>query len=689
MKNALSVYNTNQKNKYGYRIPTSGLEMFLSQAWRDGTPMFISHDYHRPLGWSRPLGLQISSPQVALLGISSFPEEESEQEIINELALSYLSQLTEDVDAEFKKKLLDKLGDHLSGEEVFIERECVTVIDAGIAEKALPHLFSEEKKDKRGLVSLKGLKQIGPGVYEVDGFAVFAHSYFRRALSQINNLNSVFLQKLYDLRVLDGLDLKIALDPDSLGVVESYRTPIELDYWWGPKFTESLLDIPVGVARHEATEKERAFHQISRTEFWWHKQNDIHSLECEEIRDAPSSGIGSDHYACRYVHSMVEDSTGNPFHLDGAIRIYEEDKFIERLGVDISNAGKDTAYTKLWRVDGELKVSLWKELICHFYRDNHLPGEYLGGSDGQKDEVMDDSHEAFQSELLSPYVSSDDGVEIFVSYQPKETSPFADGVNIVTYDSIVSGEDRVRVIELSALDFIKMVTAAPDVPATLEGDIRFVAYEDMDINFPLVVSKGSESVGNANKTIDIFKRFIDEISKRGDDRVLSFCIVVEYEECNVQFSFISNVNSLNAYFKGNDFRLPDSFNDMGAWASKIHMELNSFFVRSCIHEYSRLMLNNQGVHRISRSFIDPKYVVVKDGRVSINIDSKEREKFKLHKYKKINVSPVSIVKKTLCLECGEDHLICGCLAFGGKSVTMKIIDWDLLSVCWVRESSCL
>ncbi|GAB1090377.1 MAG: hypothetical protein Sw1PiTSA_41340 [Shewanella algae] len=226
MREVLGIYNTNQPNKYGYRFTTEALEECLAQAWNEGTPMFVSHDYHRPLGWSKPLGLQIMPTQVALLGLSSFPENSSEQENINLASQAYLAARLGSVDDEEKEKLKQKLSGHLSGEEIYLVRECISVVDENIARKALPNLFLSDEADKRSLVSLRDLTQIAPGVFEYEGLAVFAHRYFRRSLSQINNLNDNFLSKLYELKEDEGLELKIALDPHSIGLVDSYRSPI-------------------------------------------------------------------------------------------------------------------------------------------------------------------------------------------------------------------------------------------------------------------------------------------------------------------------------------------------------------------------------------------------------------------------------------------------------------------------------
>lgn len=543
-----------------------------------------------------------------------------------------------------------------------------------------------DETDKRCLVSLKDLNQIAPGVFEVEGLAVFAHRYFRRSLSQVNNLNDIFLSKLYELKNQKGLDIKIALDPHSIGLVNSYRSPIELEYWWGPKFNESLMDIPSGVTTHKSSERARYFHGISKTEFWWHKQDEIQSLECEEIRDIPTLGVSHEDYGCRYVHSMINKETGKPYHLDGAIRVYKETKFFERLDVDISKAGKDTTYIKLWRIDGELDISIWKNLICHFYRDNRLPGEYLGGEDdlARSGEVNEIITVDIVKSYLAPYISKEEGIEIFVSYHSKEMYTCSEEINVVTYESIVSGEDRFKVIELSSLDFIKMLRCHFELPIQTEDDVRFLAYEDLDINFPSVILKGKDSVKNGNDVLKILKLFVKKISDESCDRMITFNIMIEYDECIVQFSFLSNVQSLNSYFKDHDVSFPDNFGMIGKWSSQQNDLLKTCFITSRLAPGEKYLLETSGTHRIKRSFVEPDMIII-DGLNFAFLHESHSDLLQAVSEEKITIAPASLINKTECISCKKEYLLCNCCALGSNQGEIKIIDFELLGFTWARE----
>ncbi len=99
-------------------------------------------------------------------------------------------------------------------------------------------------------------------------------------------------------------------------------------------------------------------------------------------------------WGCRYVHSMLNPSTGLPTHLDGAIRLYNEENILERIDKknDISKCGKNSKYIKLWRIDNDFSVSLWKELISSFYRENSLIGQYFGGIDEKYEQIKKRVH---------------------------------------------------------------------------------------------------------------------------------------------------------------------------------------------------------------------------------------------------------------------------------------------------------
>ena len=320
------------------------------------------------------------------MGLGIFADTVRERE---ELATAYLNDLAESTRERLGvtlPSLKSLLSSQLEGGEEAHDLACTALVGDQLAVRLFPELFA--KRDADGLVPLTDLESVLPGVYRIGELVVFAHPYFRRSLSRLNFLNAELLRELERFANHEGVGVRIRLDPDAVGLASTAKEPIEFEYCYGPKFRDNLSDITPGVTRHDANQTQLLFDAISRTEFWWQsrlnkdKEEREHILEIEELRDRETFGNRSLSWGCRYVHSMVNEATGNIEHLDGAVREYADSEFLVRIETDITKAGRHTRYTKLWRVDGSLPLSAWKTLIYYHFRNNSLVGEYL---DGRKD----------------------------------------------------------------------------------------------------------------------------------------------------------------------------------------------------------------------------------------------------------------------------------------------------------------
>ena len=84
----------------------------------------------------------------------------------------------------------------------------------------------------------------------------------------------------------------------------------------------------------------------------------------------------------RYVHAQWSPSQERFVHFDGAVRVYEKDRYFHRLYSDLKHHTEDTKadqYHKLFRVDCPLTLDEWCQLVACFYYPNELAIEYLGG----------------------------------------------------------------------------------------------------------------------------------------------------------------------------------------------------------------------------------------------------------------------------------------------------------------------
>jgi len=417
---------TDEINLYGHKFSIEGMYSSYEDIWEEGIPSFLNHDHRKHLGWTKLSGLYLEPHKAYLMNSIMIGESEAERSKLQKL--SYQQLYDKRVVSQQSKydELKEKLGGLLSTESKPCWVNAVSYYDVGIVQRAIPNISASLMK---GLMPLSKINYIQPGVYEKDGWLLFAHQYFRRGLSYLNTLNEPFLDLLQ--KCDEKTNPRIALDFNCIGLLGTQSRELEYSYWWGPKFNDDLSKIPYGVTAYKNDHYDGLLSDILQTEFGWYRQDGIQTFECEEVTDIANIEIkGNEKYGCRFTHSMINADTGLPTHLDGAIRAYTTDEMISRLDLDIKHSGRHTEYTKLWRIDGDIEIGLWKSLITNYYRDNMQVGEYFGGVDSK----LDLRHTRRDNALSAPSVFSlksfipvnmdaKDGLRISVKCAPVEDIP--------------------------------------------------------------------------------------------------------------------------------------------------------------------------------------------------------------------------------------------------------------------------
>jgi hypothetical protein len=662
MRTCFAIVNTDIINRQNIRVPAAVLVSAWEQTHLAGTPMLISHDVHRPIGWTITAGMHVDPHRVALVSRMQFADSLAEEQLIGRMTQAYFCHQHSKITPECMQALRAALGNTISDKAEFIFREAACILDPGIVHRKFPGLSSQA--DKNGLIPLQSLKAIAPGVYEIeDGLCVFAHSYFRRSLSPYNNLNAPFLTRLGAAAAESSLEFKIALDPDAIALRHSYKTPIELAHWWGPSFNSDLTAIPAGVTRHEADTTLRTFHSILRTEFWWHHQSNRQNLECEEVLENPAPGVSLEAYGCRYVHSIIDLSTKRPEHLDGAIRMYDEPGIMERWDKSIADVGKIADYTKLWRVDGDLPIELWKALISDYFRDNTLVGEYLGAS-GDGAMVPKEVPRATNTSLGIPLLEAKDGLEAFVSMVSASSGP---SVEIAPTAILVIDQTDDPYIEFSALDLIKLMRKrglAVDMPKS----VALVTYEDRDINFPRIIHRGPAAGQDVLRSLSCLVKLLTDTSN--DDRNISVTLDVENVGGGLRYSLLGNAAAFRRLAAQSFEAFPASLSELGAWLERA----KSVCGEVTGNAHSDLMhLNDSGIFHLQRSIVPPDMIVKSDtGELSIRCP-KDDEAL-LYKLRSGNsrAALAAVVEEATCNVCHIAYRECQCcVMLDGGSVTIN------------------
>ena len=353
---------------------------------------------------------------------------------------------------------------------------------------------------------------------------------------------------------------------------------------------------------------------------------------------------------------------------------------------DISKCGKDSAYYKLWRIDGNLDVADWKKIITHFYRDNFLVGEYFGGTDTKfeqiKEEDTDKSNTKTQKKdkYIQVDMNAGDGSRIYYKRIKKECLQENIDIKIINHSVIMMPNGDVRkYIEADVVTFLKfLIKKGINVRIPYSARIDF---GDMVFNFPVMYCRTRELAGIVLKTIcDLCEAW----KRDADDRLLSFGIAVEDQEDKAtQISFAGHIKDLIRLFR--NCSLLD-FDTLDAWVVELYNRISVYEKADNVPDKSDLI--DDGRLWFGRRFADEKQVKkykISKTSLGVEIQAPITDMERLVN-DRIILAPVYNIKKAICDKCGNDYLSCQCIKFIDKAVSERVVEADYIGMIWTTRN---
>jgi len=255
------------------------------------------------------------------------------------------------------------------------------VINENIQDSIVLGTFPELKTnfDKDGLLRINGEFTLHESGVEYKDHLLHYHQLLRRGYT--SNPNFDFLGRLivYFKKSQPENALRVAIDHKRLMPIEQYCRIFEFDTWYGPPFDSTKLDDPryVGLAivkRNKHSLFELTNH-LDRTEFFWSYKDGIKTFEVEELSDIDHKF--ESYIFNKYVHSERDTVNQTTKHLDGAVKVYLESEYSKRFQTTMPNHSKCYKKIKLWRMDGNIALKKWIDLISFFYKSNEMIIEYF------------------------------------------------------------------------------------------------------------------------------------------------------------------------------------------------------------------------------------------------------------------------------------------------------------------------
>lgn len=692
MLRMLVVFCTDELDLYGSKFTVGALHSGLVQCWGQGIPGHLGHDLTRPVCWSRGLAVYIEPAKASLAGLTLIPEKPEEfSELRTAVEQSLLDRVERDI-APHLPRLREMLGDALEGEGEIHTSDDVALVEPGLAERVCPDLFA--LRDKAGLVDLKRVLDLtectSPGIFDRAGLRFFAHPFYRRAMSRLNTPNAPLLQGLLELVDRPGVEVRIALDSDMVGLANNRSRRIELEYWWGPHFSDDLASIDFGVAHHEADETERMIHGVTATQFRWYAQDGRRTFECEELVEREDGRGGEARYGCRFAHSIVDPDSGRLVHADGAVRLYDDEAMLARLDKDLVRAPRASGYVKLWRVDGALDLASWKRLLNDHYRDNSLVGEYFGGLDAQRDRARANLRIPLKDVLnkcAPANFNAGDGVRIALSYQRLDDGSI--GRAVMPNGSFFAGTSTRPYIEAEAAEVLKILRRGGSA-ARLPDGFDWVTFEDRVTNLPVMMHAGSDAYALAQETLAAISTFCSAL--QGEDRLVAFHIGVHVGEgraavCSVAGHLTDVIEWLNSPVS----RLASSDDDLYAWCDAAAEWVKGRWAGGRGPDLADL-LHESGLLLLPRVFLDHRTFEFRRDEESGNVEQRLYLKdepdavFEACRRGEIAPALAFFIRGSRCTLCEGEYQDCDCSHSLGDDVAQMMTDVEPVGSFWSRRA---
>jgi hypothetical protein len=540
VKSQIAATMSDWVNRKSMRMDTGALYDSMKDSFNVGMPLLISHDRHRPAGWVVPAAVYLEPGLTRVLAHVIEPETDEDYLQIKQRWKKYIASTIHHVPQESIARLNEFLGSNvLTGSEIPWDSGAHALRGAGLAQRAFPEIF--EQMDKDGLVPFTALKMIRPGIFQIGNLCVFAHHFMRRSESPVNHFNEELLGTLHQMAQDSSVNVRVRLDPDMVGLADTAAHTMELDYWYGPKFNEDLSLLQTGVTAHTADERQRYFHKISRTEFWWQRRTKETSaeliLEAEELRDS-ESGVDRTKLHCRYVHSVIDATTNRIEHLDGSIRAYTPEEMITRLEVDLKRAGRQTEYTKLWRVDGTIQIGRWKSVIHNHFRDNAQVSEYFWSQKSKADireelGKTDVFPQSLNFDKRVPWLCDDArSFRVLVTHQPGILEHISEKPVAFPYSWARSKNAEYALFDLQALELMKIL-GRDGCHLTFAPNARFMVFDDNYFQMPIVMHRTRETL---DQTIKAYRELVSKVKEEDSDSPLLLNLSLALSEYTLSVS---------------------------------------------------------------------------------------------------------------------------------------------------------
>lgn len=321
----------------------------------------------------------------------------------NDILKRYQQQQLEERREELSKNssLIQSFIDYCDSKQIKLTKEnfdYVQTIGIVASSPNIVHLLNDNiSTNKEELIEVNVLdkefrkERFASGYYYSDKYMVMAHPYFRRGHYQNNNFAPHFIGIFWSYNKVN-IQKYIAIDSDRVRINVDNCMYMEFDTWYGAKFKNTISNIEDGIVKLrpplglEPFDIEFFFGSTYSLDIKWTSKNGIKVFQAEEFKTDKSRIVrnGNEYYPVKYLHAEFEKQLGIFRHFDGAIHLYTKEEYYQRRDNDLNYNSKNSMHLKtlsqkLFKINGQVTIDEWIELVSHYLQGDPLIFEYFEG----------------------------------------------------------------------------------------------------------------------------------------------------------------------------------------------------------------------------------------------------------------------------------------------------------------------
>lgn len=229
------------------------------------------------------------------------------------------------------------------------------------------------------------------GSYNSDIYSLLVHPFFRRGHAECNHFPPSFIPAFCSFRD-NATQAFISLDMNRIRIGKKPHIYMEADYWYGPKFQNSIEDIPDGNAKYvppswsSSSTMAWIFHDNYALIIKWETKENIKTFQAKAFKndDKKIEYQGYIFHPVQYLHAEYDLEKKNFRHFDGAIHLHTNEEYINARDLDFNHREKidrqiKPKSIKLFKLNGEISTDTWGLFVGEFLSGNPLITEYFTG----------------------------------------------------------------------------------------------------------------------------------------------------------------------------------------------------------------------------------------------------------------------------------------------------------------------